>query len=73
MQQTFISIMRWPGGENEGAGIEPKNEDANAGDLQPDAADAPKEKKGFIAKVKDALRDWSNDDQQEQDSDDATP
>ena len=73
MQQTFITFLRCPDGENEGAGTEPKNEDVSAGGLQPDAADKPKEKKGFIAKVKDALRDWSNNDQQEQDIDDATP
>ena len=34
MQQTFITFLHCPGGENEGGGTEPKNEDVNAGDLQ---------------------------------------
>jgi hypothetical protein len=73
MQHTFISFLRCPGGENEGGGTDPKNEEVKAGDLQPDATDTPHEKKGFIDKVKDALRDWSNDDQQDQAIDDTTP
>jgi hypothetical protein len=72
MQQTFIAVMRLPGGENEGGGTDPKNEEVKTDDLQPGTTDAPQEK-GFIDKVKDALKDWSNDDQQEQDIDDATP
>ncbi len=72
MQQTFISLMRFPGDENEGGGIDPKNEEVKTGVLLPDAIDKPKEK-GIIDKVKDALQDWSNDDQVEQDIDDATP
>jgi hypothetical protein len=74
MQHTFISFLRYPGGENEGGGTEPNNEEVKAGDQQPDSADGTHhEKKGFIDKVKDALRDWSNDDQQDQAIDDATP
>lgn len=72
MQQTFISLMRLPGGESEGGGTAPKNEEVKTGDLQPDTTDPAKEK-GIIDKVKDALQDWSNDDQQEQEIDDATP
>jgi hypothetical protein len=72
MQQKFISLMHLPGGENEGGGTDPKNDEVKATDLQPDATGTPKEK-GFIDKVKDALKDWSNDDQQEQQIDDATP
>jgi len=71
MQQKNIALMYCPGGENEGGGTDPKNEEAKGTDPQP-AADKPKEK-GFIDKVKDALRDWSNDDQQEQIADDSTP
>jgi hypothetical protein len=72
MQQKFISFMRCPGDENEGGGTDPKIDEIKAGDLQPEAADKPKQK-GIIDKVKDALREWSNDDQQDQDIDDATP
>ena len=73
MQQTFISLMRFPGGESEGGSTEPKNEDVKADDLQPDTTDAAPKEKGIIGKLKDALKEWSNDDQQEQDIDDATP
>ncbi len=74
MQHTFISFLRCPGGENEGGGTDPKNEEVKTGDQLPDSTDSTHhEKKGFIDKVKDALRDWSNDDQQEQDIDDKTP
>jgi hypothetical protein len=72
MQKTFITLMRWPGGENDGGNTTPKNEEIKADDLQPDSTAIPHEK-GFIEKVKDALKDWSNDDQQDQQEDDATP
>ena len=72
MQQTSIYLMRFPGGENEGGGSAPENEEVKAGDQQPDATGKPKEK-GFIAKIKDALKDWSNGDQKDQEIDDATP
>ena len=72
MQQTFIVLLRWPGGENEGTGTDPKNEEIKTDDLQPDTAGTPKQK-GILGKLKDALQDWSNEDQQEQDIDDATP
>jgi hypothetical protein len=72
MQQTFIFLMRFPGGENEGGGTEPKNEEVKAGTQQPDTTEQPKQK-GFFAKVKDALKEWSNDDQLDQEIDDATP
>jgi hypothetical protein len=73
MQQTSNSLMSFPGGENEGGSTEPKNEDVKADDLQLDATDAAPKEKGIIDKLKDALKEWSNDDQQEQDIDDATP
>lgn len=72
MQQKFISLMRWPGGEDEGGSTEPKNEEVKADEIQPGAIDKPHEK-GFFEKVKDALKDWSNDDEQDQQVDDATP
>ena len=72
MQQKFISLMRWPDGGDEGGSTEPKNEEVKADEIQPGAADKPHEK-GFFEKVKDALKDWSNDDQQDQQVDDSTP
>ena len=72
MQQTSIYLMRFPDGENEGGGTAPENEEVKAGDQQPDASGKPKEK-GFIGKLRDALKDWSNGDQKDQEIDDATP
>lgn len=72
MQQTSIYLMRFPGGENEGGGAAPENEEVKAGDMHPDASGKPKEK-GFIDKIRDALKDWSNGDQKDQEIDDATP
>jgi len=72
MQQTIISLMRFPGGENDGGGIAPEPEEVNSENAGLDSTGTPK-KKGFIDKVKDALRDWSNEDQKDQDIDDATP
>jgi hypothetical protein len=72
IMQTVVYLMRYPGGENEGGGTAPENEETKAGDQNPDAAEKPKQK-GFIDKVKDALKEWSNDDQLDQEIDDATP
>lgn len=72
MLQTFISFRYCPGGEDEGGGTEPQHEETKPGDQQQDSTDKPRQK-GFIDKVKDALREWSNEDQMEQDIDDATP
>ena len=72
MQQTSIYLMRFPGGENEGGGSASENEEVKAADLQPEASVKPKEK-GFMGKIRDALKDWSNGDQKDQEIDDATP
>ena len=72
MQHPFITKSHCPGGENEGGGTIPENEEIKAGDQQPDASDNPQQK-GFIAKIKDALKEWSNNDEEDQQIDDATP
>ncbi|MCP9749416.1 hypothetical protein [Ferruginibacter sp. HRS2-29] len=72
MLQSFSFFKRFPGGENEGGGAASKNQAAQSTDSTSDKT--PKEgEKGFIDKVKDALQDWSNEDQAEQDLDDRTP
>lgn len=71
----FNNFLIWsPGGENEGGGITGNNSD-NKRDLAEKSADAEEdnEKKLFLKKVQDALQDWSNDDQREQDFDDTRP
>lgn len=62
-------FMRNPGGENEGgSAAADQNKDASK-ETAEDAAEG-KHEKGFIDKIKDALKDWSAQDQQQQDFDD---
>ena len=72
MQQITNPFMRNPGGENEGGGIDPQNEQIKS-DEPIDLSAPKKEEKGFFGKIKDALQDWSNVDNQEQEEDDASP
>jgi len=72
MQHSFITLMHSPGVENEGEILDPKNEEVKATE-QPEESTHMPEKKDFIGKIKEALKEWSNNDQQEQDIDDATP
>ena len=68
MQQIPDIFMRNPGGENEGGGEDQKDESKAEG--------LPEEKskeKGFFGKIKDALQDWSNTDEQEQEEDNSSP
>ena len=72
MLQTFSLFKRFPGGENEGGGASSENQAPKPEDTA--AGETPKEgEKGFLDKVKDALQDWSTEDQAEQDLDDRTP
>lgn len=72
MLQSSSFFKRFPGGENETGGGPAENPAAQPTD--PALDKTPKEgEKGFIDKVKDALQDWSNEDQAEQDLDDRTP
>lgn len=62
-----------PGNQNDTGNANKSTENAGTdGKTDPTAIDSP-EKKGFFDKVKDALQEWSNNDQQEQEEDDATP
>lgn len=67
--------MHSPGGENEGSNINANNKvDKNFLDEKsPEAKEENNEKKPFLEKVHDALQDWSNDDQREQEYDDTRP
>jgi len=72
MLQSSSFFKRFPGGENETGGGSAEKPAAQPTDTASDKT--PKEgEKGFIDKVKDALQDWSNEDQAEQDLDDRTP
>lgn len=64
-----------PGDENEGGDLNEKNNDDRVlGNEQTnDLKENDKHKKTVLDKVKDALQDWSNDDQHDQDFDDTRP
>lgn len=73
MTQSKNYFMRIPGGENEGGNISPNNNDDKRTVIK-QSSDAKKEedseKKSFGEKVHDALQEWSNDDQHDQEFDD---
>lgn len=72
MVQLKNLLMRSPGGGNEGGNITSNNnDDRKTGSEQ--FSDTKEEKKPFLEKIKDALQDWSNDDQREQDIDNSRP
>lgn len=57
-----------PGGENENNGSDTKSNESNSADSTQDKD--KKKEKGFLDKVKEALQDWSNTDQEQTDFDD---
>ena len=64
-------FMHSPGDINEGGNINANiNEEGKTDD---EFSSAAKEKPSLLKKIKDALQDWSNDDQREQQSDDSRP
>lgn len=64
-----------PGGENEGGSFTLENNDDKVlgNEQSDDLKDKNIPKKTVLDKVKDALQDWSNDDQQDQAFDDTRP
>ncbi|MDB5247368.1 MAG: hypothetical protein JWQ40_1762 [Segetibacter sp.] len=68
MVQSKSFFMFSPGGENEDGGIPGTNEPEEVIGQEQEA-----HKKTFSEKVHDALQDWSNDDQADQDFDDTQP
>lgn len=67
--KNFIKIIYSPGGENESG----NNASDNKEDQQEDAQKTPvnkEEHKTVVQKIKDALRDWSNKDEADQEYDD---
>lgn len=59
-----------PGGENEKAGSSSSEENTNAAKSTETNTEGEHHGKGIVDKIKDALRDWSRDDQAQQDFDD---
>jgi hypothetical protein len=65
--------MYSPDGQNEGGNIpEDNNDKKNENSKSSDVKEEDKEKP-FFEKVHDALQDWSNDDQRDQEFDDTRP
>lgn len=65
-------FMHSPGGENE-EGSSLSNDSNNKTSENESLKEQSTEEKPFMEKVHDALQDWSNDDQAEQDFDDTQP
>ena len=65
-------FMRSPGGENESNNISANNTKKESLDPSADI-EKGEEKKSLIDKVHDALQEWSNDDQRDQEIDDTRP
>ncbi len=73
MLQSPKNFMRSPGSENEGGNITPINDDKTGNKPSSDSKEDNNKKKPFLKKIKDALQDWSNNDQREQQIDDTRP
>ena len=75
MTRSRHLFIRNPDRENEGGIFGSGNNDnsGNADEQSLDAKEEITEKKPFAEKLREALQDWSNDDQKDQEIDDATP
>ena len=71
--KNFIKIIYSPGGENESGNTASDNKKDQQEDQQEGAQKTPvnkEEHKTVVQKIKDALRDWSNKDEADQEFDD---
>ena len=70
----LIKLIYNPGGENESSNMAPRNEDLKENSIEKteniESNDTNKDHKTFMEKVKEALHDWSNKDEQDQKFDD---
>jgi hypothetical protein len=68
-------LTRSPGGEDEGGSFTSNinDDDTKVNEESLHVKEEDKEKKPFPEKLREALQDWSNDDQKDQDIDDSTP
>lgn len=66
-------FMYIPGGENEESGFVSNVNESDETDNASSSDTLNKEKPSLLEKIKDALQDWSNDDQREQQIDDSRP
>ncbi|WP_018616747.1 hypothetical protein [Segetibacter koreensis] len=75
MVQYNNFFMRSPEGENDGGNISQSENDKKSlrSEQSADKKEEENEKKPLMEKIHDALQDWSNEDQREQDFDDTRP
>ncbi len=75
MAQIRIIFLYSPGGENEGGNMASYNPGDNEtlDEKLSDTKEVNNEKKPLSDKIHDALQDWSNDDQRDQEFDDTRP
>ena len=68
-------FMRSPEGENDGGNISQSDNDKKSSTTKDSSneKEVETEKKPLMEKIHDALQDWSNEDQREQDFDDTRP
>ena len=70
----LIKLIYNPGGENESGNMAPRKEDLNENSVKDteslDINEGDKDHKTFMEKIKEALHDWSNKDDQDQKFDD---
>lgn len=64
-------LKRTPGEGNLGSGTD--KDKKNADQQLPDLQEGDSEKKPLVEKIHDALQEWSNDDQRDQEFDDTRP
>jgi isochorismate synthase EntC len=67
---NFIKIMYSPGGENESSNSASNNKDDQGKDSKGAPEKKEEEHKTVVQKIKDALKDWSNKDEADQEFDD---
>lgn len=67
--KNFIKIIYSPGGENESGNSASDNKEDQQEDAQKTSVNK-EEHKTVVQKIKDALRDWSNKDEADQEFDD---
>ena len=73
MLQSKNFFMYSPDGQNEGGNIPGNNSDEKNENTKSSVSKEEDKEKPFIEKVRDALQDWSNDDQRDQEFDDTRP
>lgn len=75
MIQSTTVFMHSPGNENEGGNLTANNDDykKTGNEQYSQTKEENNQKKPFLKKIREALQEWSNNDQREQEIDDRRP